>query len=121
MILAVTNKINKKIAFELIQVGVSMMLTNNVLFEYKPLNIFINTLPAITYLALFYDIITSGEHIGNYYITLANVPALVLSTIATINFLSLKHTYFLKEQNLKKIMVTLNFSQHTKFFVFGYK
>jgi hypothetical protein len=105
LVLAVTNIINKKIAFEIIQVGISMMLTNNVLFDYKSLNIFINTLPAITYLALFYDMITNCNFAGNYSIILVNVPALLLSITATINFLILKHTSFLKKCNLKKLML----------------
>lgn len=70
-------------------------MNESLIIENKTLHLFIRTLPALTYTALFYDTLTEGDHGGHYYVTLANLPALIISLIATINFFALKKLAFL--------------------------
>lgn len=53
----------------------------------KSIQLFIRTLPPLIYTALFYDILTEGDLGGHYYITLANLPALIISFVGAVNFI----------------------------------
>ncbi len=75
--------------------GVSLLLVESVVVWNPSLKLFFRTLPALTYLALFYDVLTEGKHVGNYYVTLANLPALIISLGATVNFLFMRRFSFL--------------------------
>ena len=63
--------------------------------ENRSLKLFLNTLPVLTYLALFYDILAISNFTGDYYITLANLPALIISFTAMVNFMFFRKMAFL--------------------------
>ena len=57
----------------------------------------------MTYLALFYDILTLNNFAGNYHVALANVPALLISIAAVINFIFFRKVAFLSDENVKSV------------------
>lgn len=90
LLLGLSGVVNKKVCFEMIQVGVSILLLERVFIENKTVKLFIKTLPTLTYLALVYDILTEGRHAGAYHVMLANVPALLIAISCTTNFTLLR-------------------------------
>ncbi len=97
LLLGAFGLVNRKICFELVLFGVSLTMNESIIVENKSLRLFSQTLPALTYLALFYDVLTEWNHGGHYYVTLANLPVFIVSLAALANFLFLKKMAFLSE------------------------
>lgn len=89
----------------MIQIGVAIILASNVAIKFKPLQIFINILPALMYLALFYDTLFDRGYAPEYYVKLANVPTLLMSIIGMINFLLFSKVDYFSKQRLKRIHI----------------
>lgn len=87
--------ISSKVCFELMLLAASVLVSECLIVEMKTLQLFIRTLPPLAYTALFYDILTEGDLGGHYYIALANLPALLISSTATINFIIMSRLFFL--------------------------
>lgn len=86
--------------------GVSLLALESNIISLKSLKIFTNFLPTLTYLALFYDILTLHNIGANYHMTLANVPALLISIGAMINFTYFRKVAFLASDNTKSLPIS---------------
>jgi len=71
--------------------------------EFKSLRIFVQSLPVLLYTALFYDILTQKNLVPEHYITLANLPALMIALLAATNFYVTQKIQFLSERNIRDV------------------
>lgn len=105
-----------KICFEMVLFAVSLFTSESRIIENRTIQLFLKTLPILTYTALSYDILTLNNYSGQYYITLANLPALLISLLATLNFLFFRQLSFVSEESLRTLEINLKLTQIVNYF-----